>query len=115
MRLGTLLSEVPSTSTVEAWEARPNRLWSSMWSNLLGVDWRMWGHLLRWMVAPLLRQRGTTWLARRRTIDQVVLGWSTSSKPRTRPLLPLNTSATSVLLLNGGAHKLIQVVAPKQS
>jgi hypothetical protein len=80
------------------------------------VDWRMWGHLLRWMVAPLLRQRGTTWLARRRTVDQVVLGWSTPSKPRQRPLLPLlNTSATSVLLLNGGAHKLIQGVAPKQS
>jgi hypothetical protein len=63
MRLGTLSSEVPSTPIVEVWEACPSRLRSSRWSNMLRVDWRMWGHLLRWTVALLLRWRGTTWLA----------------------------------------------------
>jgi hypothetical protein len=38
------------------------------------------------------------------------------SRPRHRPLLPLllNMSAVSVLLLNRGAHKLIQGAAPEQ-
>jgi hypothetical protein len=63
MKLGTLSSKVPSTPTVEAREAHPGRLQSSGWSNLLRVDWRTWGHQLRWTVAPLLRRRGNMWLA----------------------------------------------------
>jgi hypothetical protein len=115
-RLWTLSSEVPSTPVVEAQEACPSRLRSLRWSNLLWVDSKTWGHLLRWTVAPLLRWRGTTWLPRRRSVDQAVLGWSTPSRPRQRHLLPLllNTSMTSVLLLNGGTHKLIQGATLKQ-
>jgi hypothetical protein len=47
----------------------------------------------------------------------VVLGWSAPSRPRQRALLPvlLNTSTTSVLLLNRGAHKLVQGAAPELS
>jgi hypothetical protein len=46
----------------------------------------------------------------------MVLGRSTPSRPKQRPLLPLllNTSTTSVLLLNRGAHKLIQGIALEQ-
>jgi hypothetical protein len=43
MMLGTHSSEVPSTPAVEAWEARPSRLQSSGWSNLLWINWRTWG------------------------------------------------------------------------
>jgi hypothetical protein len=56
------------------------------------------------------------WLARRTSVDSVVLGWSAPSRPRKRLLLPLllNTSMASVLLLNRGAHKLVQGAAPEQ-
>jgi hypothetical protein len=63
LRLGTLTREVPNMPTVEARKPYPSRLQSSRWSSQSWVDRRMWGHLLRWTLAPLLRQRGTTWLA----------------------------------------------------
>jgi hypothetical protein len=63
LRLGTLTGEVPNLTTVEALEPYPSRLRSSRWSSQPWVDWRTWGHLLRWTVAPLLQQRGATWLS----------------------------------------------------
>jgi hypothetical protein len=57
--LGTLKGEVPNLTTVEARKPYPSRLRSSRWSSQLRVDWRTWGHLLRWLVAPLLQRRGT--------------------------------------------------------
>jgi hypothetical protein len=53
-RLGTLTGEVSNLPTVEAQKPYPNRLRSSRWSSQPQVDGRMWGHLLRWMLAPLL-------------------------------------------------------------
>jgi hypothetical protein len=50
------------------------------------------------------------------SVNQAVLGWSPTIRPRQRPLLPLLLQAgtTRVLLLNRGAHKLIQGTAPVQ-
>jgi hypothetical protein len=62
-RSGTLTGEVPNLPTVEARKLYPSRLWSSRWSSQSWVDGRTWGHLLWWTLAPLLRRRGTTWLA----------------------------------------------------
>jgi hypothetical protein len=54
-RLGTLTGEVPNLSIVEAQKPYPSRLWSTRWSSQPRVDERMWGHLLRCTLAPLLQ------------------------------------------------------------
>jgi hypothetical protein len=53
-RLGTLMGEVPNLAIVEARKPYPSWLRSSRWSSQPWVDGRMWDHLLRWMLAPLL-------------------------------------------------------------
>jgi hypothetical protein len=53
-RLGTLMREVPNLTTIEAQETYPSQLQSSRWSTQPQVAWRTRGHLLMWMVAPLL-------------------------------------------------------------
>jgi hypothetical protein len=51
-----------------------------------------------------------------RSVDLVVLGWSVPSRLKQRPLLPLllQASTTRVLLLDRGAHKLVQGASPEQ-
>jgi hypothetical protein len=60
--------------------------------------------------------KGGTWLARRWSVDYAVLGQSVPSRPMQMSLLPLflQASMTRVLLLNRGAHKLVQGAAPEQ-
>jgi hypothetical protein len=53
-RLWRLMGEVSNLPTVEAQKSYPNWLQSSRWSSQPRVDGRTWGHLLRWMLAPLL-------------------------------------------------------------
>jgi hypothetical protein len=54
LRLGTLMGEVPNLPTIEGRKPYPSRLRSSRWSSQPRVDGRLWGHLLRWTLAPLL-------------------------------------------------------------
>jgi hypothetical protein len=54
-RLGTLTGEVPNLATFETRKPYPSWLQSSRWSHQPRVHGRMWGHLLRWTLAPLLR------------------------------------------------------------
>jgi hypothetical protein len=45
---------VPNLTAVETRLTYPSWLWTLRWSSQPQVDWRTWGHLLRWTVTPLL-------------------------------------------------------------